>query len=83
MRSKYDERIRVLDKVAEPVPSGTRLTIYKRRNPWRLPILLASMVGAWAVCCVLVAHGFWAAAIIPHLWPTTVCVANLIGLFRG
>ena len=32
MRDKYDWRIRVMDSIAEPVPSGTRLTIYKKRK---------------------------------------------------
>lgn len=83
MRNRYDWRLRVMDEVAEPVPSGTRMTIYRKRNPWRLPILLGSMFAAWIVSCVLVAHGQWLPALIPHLWPTTVVFANLIGLFRG
>lgn len=82
MRDKYDWRIRVMDSVAEPVPSGTRLAIYKKRNPYRLPILLISIFAAFLTSCILVAFCNWKGAIIPILWPAFVAAMNLIGEAR-
>lgn len=82
MKDRYDWRIRVMDTIAEPVPSGTRMSIYKKRNPLRLPILLTSIFGAFLASCILVACGNWTTAILPILWPAFVAVVNLIGEAR-
>lgn len=81
MRDKYDWRIRVMDSVAEPIPSGTRLTISRKKNI-RVPVLWGTMIAAVGVACGMAAGGLWLQAVIPMMYPLFILSMNLIGIAR-
>ena len=82
MRSKYDMRLRVFDEIAEPVPSGTRITIYRKRNKWRVPLLWASIIGAMVASYAIAVNGAHLPAIIPLIYVIFILAMNLIGIVR-
>lgn len=81
MRNRYDWRLRVMDEIAEPIPSGTRLTI-SRRKSIRIPVLWGTMIAAVGVACGMAAGGLWLQAVIPMLYPLFILSMNLIGEVR-
>lgn len=82
MKNKYDMRLRVFDEIAEPVPSGTRITIYRKRNKWRVPLLWASIIGAMFASYAIAVNGAWLVAIIPMVYVLFILSMNLIGIVR-